>query len=56
MGAVASYTFLHVTANHTITASFAINTYTLTYMAGGNGTISGDHAADRRTTAPAARS
>ena len=29
VGAVASYTFSNVTANHTIAASFAINTYTL---------------------------
>src|SRR5205814_6277543 len=36
-----SYTFSNVTANHTIAASFAINTYTLTYTAGANGTLSG---------------
>jgi hypothetical protein len=30
-----------VTASKTVTASFAINTYTLTYTAGGNGSISG---------------
>ncbi len=36
-----SYTFSNVTANHTITATFSINTYTLTYTAGSNGTISG---------------
>ena len=40
-GAVTSYTFSNVTANHTIAASFAIDTYTLTYTAGANGTISG---------------
>jgi YVTN family beta-propeller protein len=40
-GAVPCYTFSNVTASHTISASFAINTYTLTYLAGANGTISG---------------
>ena len=30
----------------TVTATFAINTYTLTYTAGANGTISGDQPAD----------
>ena len=39
-GAVTSYTFNSVTANHTISASFAINTYTITASAGSNGTIS----------------
>ena len=32
---------LNVTADITVTASFAINTYTLTYTAGANGSISG---------------
>ena len=40
VGAVTSYTFTNVTANHTIAASFAINTYTITASAGANGTIS----------------
>src|SRR4029450_11530762 len=31
----------NVTANISVTANFAINTYTLTYTAGANGTISG---------------
>jgi len=31
----------NVTSNLTVTANFAINTYTLTYLAGTNGTISG---------------
>ena len=31
----------NVTANITVTATFAINTYTLTYTAGANGTITG---------------
>src|SRR6185437_12208211 len=40
VGAVPSYTFSNVTANHTIAASFAINTYTIVSSAGPNGTIS----------------
>ena len=36
-----SYTFTNVTANHTIGVQFALDTYTLTYTAGPNGTISG---------------
>ncbi len=39
VGAVTSYTFTNVTANHTISATFAINTYTLTASAGAGGTI-----------------
>ncbi len=39
-GAITSYPFTNVTANHTITASFAINTYTITASTGANGTIS----------------
>jgi hypothetical protein len=39
VGAVTSYTFTNVTANHTISASFAINTYTITASAGANGVI-----------------
>jgi hypothetical protein len=39
VGAVTSYTFNNITANHTISASFAINTYTITTSAGSNGTI-----------------
>jgi len=46
VGAVTSYTFMNLTENHTIAVTFAINpitisTYTLTYTAGANGTISG---------------
>ncbi len=37
----ASRTDTNVTADLTVTASFAINTYTLTYTAGTNGTITG---------------
>jgi hypothetical protein len=40
VGAVSSYTFTNVTTNHTIAASFAINTYTITATAGSGGTIS----------------
>ena len=40
MGAVTSYTFNTVGANHTISASFAIDTYTITASAGSNGAIS----------------
>jgi len=39
VGAVTSYTFNNVTANHAIAASFAINTYTITASAGPNGSI-----------------
>jgi len=39
-GAVANYTFTNVTANHTISATFAIKTYTITATAGTNGSIS----------------
>lgn len=39
LGAVTDYTFNNVVANHSIAASFAINTYTITASAGGNGTI-----------------
>ncbi|HEY6871689.1 MAG TPA: hypothetical protein VI298_03060 [Geobacteraceae bacterium] len=41
-GAISSYSFTNVTDNHTIAASFAINTYTVTFSAGSGGTISGD--------------
>ena len=40
VGAVTSHTFTNVTANHTIAASFAIDTYTITASAGANGSIS----------------
>src|SRR4029453_9598101 len=40
VGAVSSYTFSAVTANHTIAASFAIDSYTITASAGPNGSIS----------------
>src|SRR5207247_783937 len=39
VGAVSSYTFSNVTANHTIAASFAIDTYTIMASAGANGVI-----------------
>ena len=40
VGAVSSYTFSNVTANHTISATFAVRTYTITASAGTGGTIS----------------
>ena len=40
VGAVTSYPFSNVTANHTIAATFALNTYTITASAGSNGSIS----------------
>ncbi|MGA2263850.1 MAG: choice-of-anchor tandem repeat NxxGxxAF-containing protein, partial [Acidobacteriota bacterium] len=40
VGPVTTYTFSNVTAPHTITATFAINTYTITASAGANGSIS----------------
>ena len=39
-GAVTSYTFSNVTANHTISASFKDNVYVITSSTGRNGTIS----------------
>src|SRR5207249_10820490 len=39
VGAVTSYTFSNVTANHSVAASFAIDTYTITASAGANGSI-----------------
>jgi hypothetical protein len=41
VGAVATYDFTNIQANHIISATFAINTYTLTYTAGDNGSITG---------------
>lgn len=38
-GAITSYTFTDIRANHTITASFAINTYVITATAGTGGTV-----------------
>ena len=40
VGAVAEYTFPDVRADHTIEASFAIDTFTITATAGNNGSIS----------------
>ena len=37
VGPVNSYTFTNVTANHTIAAIFAINTFTIAASAGPNG-------------------
>ena len=39
VGAVSSYTFTNVTTDHTIAASFAITTHTITASAGTNGSI-----------------
>src|SRR5882672_1614304 len=39
VGAVSSFTFSNVTANHTISASFTLNSYTITASAGSGGTI-----------------
>ncbi len=39
-GAVTSYTFNNITANHTISATFSVNTVTITASAGANGAIS----------------
>jgi hypothetical protein len=40
IGPVSSYTFVGVTANHTIAASFSLNSYTINASAGPNGSIS----------------
>src|SRR5207247_1909827 len=40
VGAVTSYTFTNVTANHTIAASFAVDVETITASAGAHGAIS----------------
>ncbi len=39
LGAVGSYNFLNVTADHAIAAHFSINTYTITATAGSGGTL-----------------
>ncbi|MEI6825611.1 MAG: hypothetical protein WCK54_08480, partial [Desulfuromonadales bacterium] len=41
IGAVSGYTFTNVTANHTISANFAVNVYTITASAGSGGSIIG---------------
>lgn len=41
IGASESVTFTNVTANHALSASFALNTYTLTYVPGSGGSIVG---------------
>ncbi|MFA5104313.1 MAG: putative Ig domain-containing protein [Candidatus Margulisiibacteriota bacterium] len=52
VGAVSDYTFASVEADHTISATFAINTYTITVLAGAGGTItpSSDITVDAYTT------
>ena len=54
VGAVNGYTFTNVTADHTIAATFAIDTFTLTATAGAHGAID-PAGATVRTTAPARR-
>jgi hypothetical protein len=44
VGAVTTYTFTNVQAAHTLSATFALNTFTLTYTAGANGSITGNAA------------
>lgn len=39
VGAVATYSFSNVTANHTLAATFTVNTYTITASAGTGGSI-----------------
>lgn len=41
VGAVTSYEFTNVTADHTISVTFVIDTHTLTYTAGDHGSITG---------------
>ena len=60
-GAVTAYTFNNVTVNHTISASFEIDTHTITATAGANGSISpsgttpvSDGASQTYTITPAA--
>ena len=48
VGAVTSYTFSNVTTAHAISATFAINTYTITPSAGRQRHHQPQHAADRR--------
>ncbi len=40
-GPIISYTFTNVTTDHTISATYSINTYALSYSAGANGFLSG---------------
>ena len=61
IGAVTAYTFNNVTVNHTISASFEIDTHTITATSGGNGSISpsgtttvADGASQTYTITPAA--
>ena len=54
VGAVTGYTFTNVMAAHTITASFAINPYTVIFDLGTNGTRSGGGALTQMLTYAAA--
>ena len=38
-GAITGYTFTNVTSNHSITAYFSVDTYTITATAGANGSV-----------------
>ena len=46
VGAVTSYNFTNVIANHTLTATYAIDTYTITPTAGANGSDQSEYASD----------
>lgn len=46
VGAVTSYSFTNVIASHTLSATFAINTFTITATAGANGSVSGPATVD----------
>ena len=55
VGAVTSHTFTNVQANHTIAASFAIDSYTITASAGEreispSGSVAVNHGADQAFT------
>jgi len=50
VGAVTSHTLGNVKANHTISATFAINSYTISASAGANGTVTPSGLVDHGTT------
>lgn len=51
MGAISEYTFIHVTSDHTITATFVKRQYTITAIAYGTGTITPTNSYDAGTSA-----
>ena len=55
LGVVSSYQFTDVQADHTIAASFALDTFTLTYTADTGGTISAESSQPSPTAPTAAR-